>query len=73
MTAIARFTDSREDSLALASAVLLLYLRAADMRRLDVAEHLLQALEELAQTEPCCQTILEQAYARIVRLPRPDA
>lgn len=51
---------------ALAGDVLLLYLKAAEMRRLNVAEHLLQALEELAQADPCCQCMLDHAYTRIV-------
>ena len=57
--------------LAFAEDVLELYIRADALRRLDVAEHLLEALEELAAAEPCCQDILDQGYARILRLPQP--
>jgi hypothetical protein len=45
----------------LAGSLLLLYEKAIELRRLDVAEHLLKALEELAKAGGPCRTILDEA------------
>lgn len=72
MTAIHITAEESQDSVALATELLRLYERAIDLRRLGVAEHLLQALETLAESEQCCRCILDQAFARIATLPRDD-
>lgn len=61
-------TDRDLESTALANELLQLYSRATELRRLDVAEHLLKALEELACSCPSCERILNLAYAQILRL-----
>jgi hypothetical protein len=63
-------SEQREEEAILAEDVLALYLKAAGLRHLEVAEHLLQALEELANSQPCCQEVLDRAYIEIVRLPQ---
>ena len=72
MTAPRTTAEKSQGSVALATELLRLYERAIDLRRLSVAEHLLQALETLAESEQRCRCILDQAYARIATLSRAD-
>jgi hypothetical protein len=65
-----RSSEQRQEEAALAEDVLALYLKAAGLRRLNVAEHLLQALEELTKSQPCCREVLDRAYTEIARLPQ---
>jgi hypothetical protein len=50
----------------LGAAVLRLFERAVAEGRLAMAEHLMQALEELANSEPACDELVERAYLSIV-------
>jgi hypothetical protein len=45
--------------------ILVMYERALRHRKPTVAEHLLRALEELAQSDPACRCALEEAYLLI--------
>lgn len=56
-----------QQDVAFARDLMTLYQRAIDERRLDTAELLLQALEQLAQRARACQDTLDEAYAAILR------
>lgn len=73
MTALHPTAEEGQDSVALATELLRLYETAVDLRQFGVAEHLLQAMETLAESEQRCRCILDQAYAGIARLPRADS
>ena len=53
---------------ALGRDLLKTYSRAIELRQLEVAGQLLQALEELASSEPGCVDILNQAHLQIAHL-----
>lgn len=56
-----------ESDLGLARKLLRLYKLALAEGCSDVAEHLLCALERLAETKPACEPVLDQAYLWGVR------
>lgn len=71
MSGIEVTTELRRGSVALAEDVTALYLKAVELRRLDVAESLLEILEKLATVEPLCKHFLDRADAEIAGLPPP--
>ena len=52
----------RDAGRSLNQGLLRLYRQALAERRWEIAELLLSALEELANTEPTCEAAVEQAY-----------
>ena len=52
----------RDVGRSLDQGLLRLYRQALVERRREIAEHLLSALEELANSEPACEAAVEQAY-----------
>jgi hypothetical protein len=56
-----------QQDVAFARELLELYQRAIDERRLETAEFLLQAVEQLAERGHACQDTLDEAYAAILR------
>jgi hypothetical protein len=55
-------TNNPESDLRLAPGLLRLYKLALTEGYIEVAEHLLCALEQLAETRPACEPMLDQAY-----------
>lgn len=55
-------TSDIESDLRLAQGLLRLYKLALAEGCSEVAEHLLCALERLAQTRPACEPVLDEAY-----------
>jgi hypothetical protein len=55
-------THDLESALRLARGLLRLYKLALAEGRSEVADHLLCALEQLAETRPACGPVLDQAY-----------
>ena len=60
------YYECRTDTLAISRAFLKLNKQTLRLGIRDVAEHLLQILEELARTEPECSTARDQAYLAII-------
>lgn len=58
--------DRRASSRELATAVFDVFDRAVSEGHWSTAEHLMQALEDLAQAQPACTPCLERAYLRLV-------
>jgi hypothetical protein len=55
-------THGLESDLSLAQGLLRLYKLALAEGCSEVADHLLCALEQLAETRPACEPVLDQAY-----------
>jgi hypothetical protein len=55
-------TNNPESELRLARGLLRLYVLASTEDCIEVADHLLCALEQLAETRPACEPMLDQAY-----------